>query len=209
MSELNHGTYSTYVNRKCRCDECREAARTYQREASEKRRGGVPAKRGRPAKPIEHGTFYSYQKGCRCDDCKTAQREYYKSRKVGLPEGDSRHGTTNGYINLGCRCDLCREAVVTYRRVSGDGRRSALKRNYGMTPEQWDGMFEAQGGVCASCGTAPKETAKRRFHVDHDHDTGAVRAILCHGCNVALGQLGEDPERIRALADYIEGFKPF
>jgi len=81
-------------------------------------------------------------------------------------------------------------------------RRNRLKQNYGITVEQWDEMFEAQGGCCAVCGTSEPGGRHGTFHVDHCHDSGDVRALLCNGCNVALGMMNEDPERIRALADY-------
>lgn len=68
-------------------------------------------------------------------------------------------------------------------------------------------MFEQQRGVCAIC--KQPETVKHGEKVsslalDHDHHTGENRALLCHGCNVSLGLMREDPERIRAMADYIE-----
>lgn len=66
-----------------------------------------------------------------------------------------------------------------------------LKYKYGITAEQWDAMFAAQGSCCAACRSAdPKH--KRGWHTDHDHNTGAVRGILCHRCNVTLGNLGDD-----------------
>lgn len=207
-----HGKYSTYVNKKCRCEECKVAARDYQRTRLAKKNGDseyTPRKRG-PAIKSEHGYSGYCNRGCRCDTCKSAASEYIKARKTNsLSEDDPRHGTQNGYVNLGCRCDLCRQAVVDYQRESGHGRRSALKNNYGITPEQWDDLFQSQGGKCASCGDVPPEDAKRRFHVDHDHSTGAVRGILCHSCNVALGHLKEDQERIAKLGVYLAQWKPF
>lgn len=210
MSEILHGTYSTYTNRKCRCEECSAAAKQYQRDRTARSRGEsefTPKKRG-PKVKEEHGYSGYVNRGCRCDTCKQAIREYRESRK-GLSESDPRHGTPNGYTNFGCRCDLCRQAVVDYRRVNGHSRRSSLGANYGITPEQWNELFESQSGKCASCGDVPPEDAKRRFHVDHDHSTGAVRGILCHSCNVALGHLKEDQSRIQALSEYLALWKPF
>lgn len=211
MSETMHGSYSTYTNKKCRCDECSAAMRDYQRSRLAKARGEeefVPRKRG-PKIKNQHGYSGYMNRSCRCDICKEAASEYLKARKTGLPEGDPRHGTPNGYFNLGCKCELCRKAVADYQRESGSGRKSSLKHNYGITPEQWDELFESQGGKCASCGDVPPEDAKRRFHVDHDHSTGAVRGILCHSCNVALGHLKEDQSRIQALSEYLALWKPF
>ena len=59
-------------------------------------------------------------------------------------------------------------------------------------------MLEAQGGVCAICRTGT------RRHVDHDHATGAVRALLCFNCNGGLGQFRDDPCLLHAAALYVE-----
>lgn len=206
-----HGTYSTYTNKKCRCEECKVAARDYQRARTAQKNGDpeyIPKKRG-PKVKEEHGMSGYSNRGCRCEICKQAIRDYRDSRKGSLPDDDPRHGTQNGYINFGCRCDKCRQAVVDYQREGGHGRRSALMMNYGITPEDWEKLFESQNGECASCGDVPPEDAKRRFHVDHDHSTGTVRGILCHSCNVALGHLKEDQERIAKLGLYLAEWKPF
>lgn len=58
-------------------------------------------------------------------------------------------------------------------------------------------MLEAQGGLCAICMTAPA------VHVDHDHATGAVRALLCFNCNGGLGQFKDDWDVLRAAAEYV------
>lgn len=63
---------------------------------------------------------------------------------------------------------------------------------YGLTPQSWQNLFDSQGGRCAICGT--DVNGKKRFHVDHDHTSGAVRGILCTKCNVGIGALKDDPE---------------
>lgn len=86
-------------------------------------------------------------------------------------------------------------------------RRYTLKKKYGITPEQYDAMLEQQGGRCAACGstkTGRQGTAAAWFVVDHCHETGKVRGLLCHPCNVSIGQAGESAARLRVLADYLE-----
>lgn len=89
-------------------------------------------------------------------------------------------------------------------------RKWHLKKKYGLTPEQYDEMLEAQGGGCAICGTPPGDIA---LHVDHCHETGRVRGLLCFPCNAGLGQFKHDPELLLAAASYagahwrIEGLK--
>jgi hypothetical protein len=91
------------------------------------------------------------------------------------------------------------------RRAEVD-RRSYLKRKFGITPEQYDEMLAAQGGVCALCGRQPRDDIS--LHVDHDHRTGAIRKLLCFRCNNALGDLGDDPELLRAAAEYLDAHDP-
>jgi hypothetical protein len=81
------------------------------------------------------------------------------------------------------------------------GRRQWLKR-YGITPEAWDALLEAQGGGCALCG---KTSEARRLHVDHCHATGRVRGLLCFTCNGALGHLGDSAETITRVLAYLNG----
>jgi len=59
-----------------------------------------------------------------------------------------------------------------------------LKRDFGITIEEYDAMLTKQGGVCAICKRPPN---KNRLAVDHDHTTGEVRGLLCPSCNRAVG----------------------
>lgn len=76
-------------------------------------------------------------------------------------------------------------------------------QNYGITVEQYDEMLAKQGGCCAICGDLPGST-KRKFHVDHDHQTGRVRGILCMRCNLVLGYAKETPAVLSAAILYLE-----
>lgn len=80
-------------------------------------------------------------------------------------------------------------------------RDAARLRKYGLTPERYEALFEAQGYACAACGA--DEHGGRNWHIDHCHGSDEVRGILCHGCNVALGMLRDDEDRILALGAYI------
>ena len=84
------------------------------------------------------------------------------------------------------------------RERVGGSRTYHLTRRYGITAEESDALLEAQRGLCGICRTAPAA------HVDHDHDTGEVRELLCFNCNGGLGQFKDDPEVLRAAADYVE-----
>jgi hypothetical protein len=83
----------------------------------------------------------------------------------------------------------------------------AQLRRYGLTRANYNQMLIRHHGLCAIC--ARPETAKRKgtlrsLCVDHDHATGRVRGLLCCSCNRAVGYLGDDPARARALSVYLE-----
>lgn len=79
-----------------------------------------------------------------------------------------------------------------------------LRTKYGISSADYDALLENQGGRCAICGTdEPEGRSRTYFHVDHDHDTGAVRGLLCSRCNTALGLMREDTDAIMGMAAYL------
>ena len=104
-----------------------------------------------------------------------------------------------------------RDAARRYRaadpeRAAEIDRRHHLKVTYGLTPEGFDALVESQNGVCAICEGPPRGPGKC-LHVDHDHETGKIRGLLCAPCNTAIGLLAENPERVRAMLAYLVGKK--
>jgi len=72
---------------------------------------------------------------------------------------------------------------------------------YGITAEQYEEMNRLQGGRCLICGQAERGTRRgipKTLAVDHDHDTGEIRGLLCSKCNTAIGLLDDDPKRASA-----------
>ena len=85
-------------------------------------------------------------------------------------------------------------------------RSNYLQRTFGITPEQYDEMYAEQEGCCAICGVHQSEVT-RRFAVDHDHQTGKVRALLCQPCNTGIGLLQDNYDTILRAADYLRAAK--
>jgi hypothetical protein len=79
------------------------------------------------------------------------------------------------------------------------GRAEALKSHYGITLEQYDALLEEQGGVCAICGERPE----KHLCVDHCHETGTVRGLLCKRCNFGLGYYKDDLRRTMGASAYL------
>jgi len=90
--------------------------------------------------------------------------------------------------------------------------KSFLERNrkliarYGITQSDYQLMLDAQKGKCAICkSTYPQREGSYYLCVDHDHDSGMVRGLLCHKCNVNIGRVGESVEWLKAAIKYLEG----
>ncbi|MEW6626562.1 MAG: endonuclease VII domain-containing protein [Pseudomonadota bacterium] len=90
------------------------------------------------------------------------------------------------------------------RKERGESTKQQL-RLYGLTVEDYGRLLRTQGGVCAICAS-PEPGMKRasRLYVDHCHDTGRVRGLLCRACNTMLGCVQDKPELLRAGASYLE-----
>ncbi len=85
-----------------------------------------------------------------------------------------------------------------------------LQSNYGLSPERYDEMHAQQAGCCAICGKASNPNGVRsasRLHVDHDHETGQVRRLLCNNCNRALGYFGDDVATLTSALHYLTLWK--
>jgi len=78
-----------------------------------------------------------------------------------------------------------------------------LKRHYGITQADYDALLREQDDRCAICQTG-EPRGHGRFHVDHDHETDAVRGLLCHACNTALGGFQDDPDLLARAIAYLE-----
>ncbi|GHF21520.1 hypothetical protein GCM10017776_44500 [Streptomyces griseoluteus] len=100
------------------------------------------------------------------------------------------HRNATASDGLSTSCKACRAAK---------GRADHLKRQYGITEAERDAMIASQRGLCVICLDAPA------VHVDHCHETGRVRGVLCFNCNSGLGLLRDDPDTARRAAAYLEG----
>lgn len=82
-------------------------------------------------------------------------------------------------------------------------RRSKLKSTFGLTLEAYDELLAKQDNGCGICGRSRSDDG-RRLAVDHCHNTGRVRGLLCSACNLALGMFGDDIEMLKRAVVYLE-----
>ena len=131
----------------------------------------------------------------KCNKCKEAKplSAFYK---------DSSRPQGHGY-----RCKPCHNksnpgGKAKYQQPHVYDRDAFLVRKYGITAMQYAEMLFLQGGVCKICR---RDGGDRKLRVDHNHETGEVRGLLCHSCNTGIGLLQDDPEVLQAAIDYLRG----
>lgn len=93
-------------------------------------------------------------------------------------------------------------ANLEERRIKA--RAARLKCIFGITQEQYDELFDKQNGCCAIC-ERHRDQFKINFAVDHSHETGRIRGLLCYHCNHRLIGRHKDGDLLRKMADYVEG----
>jgi hypothetical protein len=128
----------------------------------------------------------------RCPDCERVLSVDAFVRDKGHKDG----------VGTYCRPCLNVRSAESRQRLHGGSRHYHLKRRYGIGADEVRQMLQDQLWRCAICATA---LTLKTSHVDHDHKTGSVRAILCFNCNGGLGQFKDDPDALRRAAAYLEG----
>lgn len=139
-----------------------------------------------------------------CKVCNTEKslNEFYK-------EASSKDGHSS-------KCKICKnKATMTWRELNPEKYNTAARgynkkhypklrlNRYGISLEHYNNMIESQNNKCYICDSAPKGT--RPLVIDHNHTTGAVRGLLCYGCNRALHVL-ETPELMIKAVAYLKKF---
>jgi hypothetical protein len=131
----------------------------------------------------------------------------YYQKSLDSTDGQ-RYKTPYGRAMQPCR--ECRKKRANSSRATPERKLQIrswnLKKNYGISLDQYDEMLSAQGGVCAICGDPPCGNYSQLYlQVDHCHTTGRVRGLLCGPCNLGLGSLKDSPKLLRLAAEYLEG----
>jgi hypothetical protein len=101
-----------------------------------------------------------------------------------------------------CRACSCSRARKHHADNPDKAKDFNLRRYYGITLAEYQDILEAQNGRCAICGT-DVPGGKGVFHVDHCHNSGKVRGLLCHHCNVGLGHFKDNESILLKAALYL------
>lgn len=140
----------------------------------------------------------------KCPVCKTdkPRSQYQKNRT-----------TKDG---LQWQCKPCRKVIdcrpekraqdrARYHRNTDGYRNQSYKRHYGITLADYNALLKKQNGACAICKKATG--FKRKLAVDHDHQTGAIRGLLCGKCNPMIGYANDDQALLTAAIKYLRRHK--
>ena len=144
-----------------------------------------------------------------CEDCKLVRKEKRLERIRNKQCVSCTKPNENGKDQCDECCSKenarCKESLKTpdkYRRWKS----SQLKHLYGITIEEYEEILAEQNYKCEIC-QQPIGCENKRPYVDHDHETGALRGLLCQNCNSVLGLAHDSTEVLRRAAEYIEKYK--
>ncbi|MGQ5576771.1 endonuclease VII domain-containing protein [Streptomyces sp. ECR3.8] len=192
FSKAPRGKYGRKASCKA-CDAARHAA------------AHPPRPRKRPDEEAERARYEArWAQPKKCNGCgETKSRtEFYKAR-------EGKYGPLVKSTCKACDSERARKWFADNSERSNENRRRwNLQNTYGISVAEYNALLREQGGVCAICGrdepNAHGRTGKQfRLAVDHCHESGAVRGLLCQKCNRAIGLLGDDPVLMRKAIGYL------
>lgn len=136
-----------------------------------------------------------------CKSCGDIKRNSEFSKRKLSPDG------------LQNECKQCRKALCKEWRAKAENtrnrRKHSYKHKYSISMEEYNEMFIGQRGLCMICEN-PESTKNRKtgqtqwLAVDHDHETGKVRGLLCGSCNRALGLFKDETENLKRAIKYLK-----
>ena len=140
-----------------------------------------------------------------CSFCgieKNLHEHFYKQPK-------SRAHRAEGYLTQ-CKICLCEKNRKSQSKPRNKQKvwENKLQYRYGITKQDYENLFTKQKGCCAICNTdnpSSKRKNHKYFSVDHCHQTGKIRGLLCANCNNAIGLLGDCPLTIIKASLYLSG----
>jgi hypothetical protein len=128
-----------------------------------------------------------------------ARRTAYETGQTTyVPAEPCKQGHTLRWVSTN-NCVQCDADARVRHKISG--KLARIKKEYGLTREQYFALVDKQGGRCAICAEQPDSHFS--LHIDHCHDTNVVRGLLCQQCNQALGLFKEDAMLMQSAINYL------
>lgn len=178
------------TNRKCNTPDCDRAPRSRGlcgKCYDKARRNGTLDRDGLPPRPRRITNIDFESLTCTCATHGDGVRVRVRSRA----------GRKSEYF-----CRLCEWGSLSVRTR---GKRRARVSKYGITQEEFSIRLEAQQGQCLICGCTFESAAEAM--IDHDHERGHVRGLLCRLCNLGLGNFRDNPDALLTAAKYVRRYR--
>jgi hypothetical protein len=153
---------------------------------------------------IYHKLWYEKNK----EEIQEKSKEYRKSHAKEFAERTRKWKDANkircNIISLEGR--IRKKERLGKEKFREEERKKGLKIKYSFTIENYEDLFIKQNGVCAICGKPqpPSKGRQEPLYIDHDHDTGKVRGLLCRNCNFCIGHAHDDVNILQLMIKYLE-----
>lgn len=144
-------------------------------------------------------------------DCKKCNAEYSAERWKDPKVRERINAYEKEYRESACGSLIRKAYSKSYSakpEVKERTRAHWFRTEYGITLEQYKEMYFRQNGNCLICGEHFEERGDNKLttlHIDHDHESGQVRGLLCHNCNSGIGYLKEDVSLLQKAMNYLRG----
>jgi|SRR3972149_3232746 len=129
-------------------------------------------------------------------------KEYYIKNKERINSSESHRLASRRYYQKNRIKIIARKKELPSQSPEAFRRRS-LKKNYGLTVEEYDLLLVKQDNVCAICRKVCRTHSF--LSIDHCHTTGKIRGLLCNDCNRGIGLLKDNVENIKRSLEYLGG----
>ncbi len=111
----------------------------------------------------------------------------------------------NGTLGKVARCRSCECELKKLRYDPVKHRDRTIKAKFGITSAEYEILLASQDGSCAICGTTDFNYSRgRKPHIDHCHETGRVRGLLCGHCNIGIGQFFDNVSLLEKAIIYLK-----
>lgn len=140
---------------------------------------------------------------------KTSQKACYKNYNTPEYRQKQREKYQRNKIHI---CEMQKKwRLRNPERLHEINLNSSRRQKYKISPEQIETMYKAQGGRCAICcrPMTKGQSVDTQMHLDHNHETGINRELLCKRCNLTLGKVYEDVDLLQAMINYLNKHKTF
>lgn len=155
-------------------------------------------------KSLSEFGFHNLAKGQHRNFCKLCQKEWDSIYKKGVGKPLIDEWKENNKDKMAAYKEMYKKDPSFKEKMKRHGRNATL-RQFGITQEDYDKILQEQDGKCAICGVE-RNGSKENFCVDHDHETGKVRGLLCTKCNLGIGKMKDSPDLLRKAAKYLDSF---